>query len=70
MSALNVTQSEADVLVDSLKMFAEVHKNAGGSVPAEVADLLVKLAPAPVAVVEEETPAPKARKSKATSEEE
>mgnify|MGYP003336046325 CR=1 FL=1 len=48
MSALNVTQAEADVLLDSLRMFAEVHRNAGGAVPAEVADLLVKLSPAPV----------------------
>ena len=45
MSALNVTQAEADVLLDSLKMFAEVHKNAGGAVPPEVADLLTKLTP-------------------------
>jgi cell division septation protein DedD len=70
MSALNVTQAEADVLVDSLKMFAEVHKNAYGSVPAEVADLLVKLTATPEPVAEE-APAPKARKSKAaTSEDE
>ena len=66
MSALNVTQAEADVLLDSLRMFAEVHRNAGGAVPAEVADLLVKLTPAPVV---EEAPAPKTRKSKDTSEE-
>jgi hypothetical protein len=70
MSALNVTQAEADVLLDSLRMFAEVHKNAGGAVPSEVAGLLAKLVPAPVAVVEEEAPAIKTRKSKATSEEE
>ena len=31
MSALNVTQAEADVILDSLRMFAEVHKNAGGA---------------------------------------
>ena len=66
MSALNVTQAEADVLLDSLRMFAEVHRNAGGAVPAEVADLLAKLTPAPVV---EEAPAPKTRKSKDTSEE-
>ena len=69
MSALNVTQAEADVLVESLKMFAEVHKNANGSAPSEVADLLVKLTATPEPVVEE-APAPKTRKSKATSEEE
>ena len=65
MSALNVTQSEADVLVDSLKMFAEVHKNATGSIPPEVANLLTKLTPevvvaevvvTPPPVVQEPTP--------------
>jgi hypothetical protein len=59
MSALNVTQAEADVLLDSLRMFAEVHRNAGGAVPAEVADLLAKLTPAPV--VEVVTPVKKAK---------
>ena len=59
MSALNVTQAEADVLLDSLRMFAEVHRNAGGAVPAEVADLLAKLTPAPVAEVV--TPVKKAK---------
>ena len=53
MSALNVTQEEADVLVESLKMFAKVHENASGVVPEEVAALLDKLAPAPEPVVEE-----------------
>jgi len=53
MSALNVTQAEADVLVDSLKMFAKVHENASGVVPEEVAALLAKLAPEPEPVVEE-----------------
>ena len=53
MSALNVTQAEADVLVESLKMFAKVHENASGVVPEEVATLLDKLAPAPEPVVEE-----------------
>ena len=65
MSALNVTQAEADVLLDSLKMFAEVHKNAGGAVPPEVAELLTKLTPevvvaevvvSPPPVVEEQSP--------------
>ena len=45
MSALNVTQAEADVLVESLKMFAKVHENASGVVPQEVAALLEKLVP-------------------------
>ena len=53
MSALNVNQAEADVLVESLKMFAKVHENASGVVPEEVATLLDKLAPAPDPVVEE-----------------
>ena len=53
MSAINVNQAEASVLVDSLKMFARVHETASGVVPEEVTALLSKLAPEPVAVVEE-----------------
>lgn len=53
MSALNVTQDEADVLVAGLKMYATVHENASGVVPDEVATLLAKLAPAPEPVIEE-----------------
>ena len=49
MSAINVNQAEASVLVDSLKMFAKVHETASGVVPEEVAALLSKLAPEPVA---------------------
>jgi hypothetical protein len=52
MSALNVTQAEADLLVASLKMFATVHVNASGVMPADVEALLAKLAPEPVPVVE------------------
>ena len=52
MSALNVTQAEADVLVSALSMFAKVHENASGVVPEEVATLLAKLAPAPEPVIE------------------
>ena len=53
MSALNVTQEEADLLVVSLKMYADVHQNASGVVPEDVAVLFAKLAPAPAPVVEE-----------------
>mgnify|MGYP006267617923 CR=1 FL=1 len=58
MSALNVTQAEADVLVSALSMFAKVHENASGVVPDEVATLLAKLAPEPVAVAEVVAEAP------------
>jgi hypothetical protein len=56
MSALNVTQEEADLLMVSLKMYADVHQNASGVVPEDVAVLLAKLAPAPAPVVVEEAP--------------
>ena len=56
MSALNVTQEEADLLMVSLKMYADVHQNASGVVPEDVAVLLAKLAPAPASVVAEEAP--------------
>jgi len=52
MSALNVTQEEADLLIASLNMFAKVHENASGVVPADVEALLAKLTPAPEPVVE------------------
>jgi len=48
MSALNVTQSEAELLIVSLNMFADIHRNSSGSVPEDVASLLAKLVPAPV----------------------
>jgi hypothetical protein len=54
MSALNVTQDEADLLIASLNMYADVHKNASGVVPEDVKNLLAKLAPAPAAPVVEE----------------
>ena len=57
MSALNVTQAEADVLVESLKMFAKVHQNAGGTIPNEVTALLEKLAPEVVVAEVVVTPA-------------
>ena len=50
MSALNVTQDEAELLISSLNMYADVQRNASGSVPEDVAGLLAKLAP--VSVVE------------------
>jgi NADH:ubiquinone oxidoreductase subunit E len=52
MSALNVTQDEADLLLTSLKMFADVQRNSG-SVSDDVVTLIAKLVTAPVAVVEE-----------------
>ena len=61
MSALNVTQAEAEVLVASLKMLAKVHENASGVIPSEVVALLDKLAPevvvAEVVVAPAEVPA-------------
>ena len=56
MSALNVTQSEADLLIASLNMYADVHRNASGSVPEDVAVLFTKLAPAPAVPVAEDPP--------------
>jgi hypothetical protein len=55
MSALNVTQPESELLIASLKMFANVHANASGAVPADVEELLAKLTLAPVVEV---TPEP------------
>ena len=80
MSALNVTQEEADLLITGLNMYADVQRNAFGSVSDEVKVLLAKLAPAPVVVeepvqevvqevVQEAEEAPKTRKSKKTSDE-
>ena len=59
MSALNVTQDEADLLLTGLKMFADVQRNSG-SVSDDVVALMAKLAPAPVApvAVVEEVAAP------------
>lgn len=72
MSALNVTQDEADLLIVGLNMYADVQRNASGTVSDDVKVLLAKLAPAPVVAepmvaepVVEETPAPKAKKAKA-----
>jgi hypothetical protein len=47
MSALNVTQDEADLLLTGLKMLADVQRNAG-VVADDVTALMAKLAPAPV----------------------
>jgi len=54
MSALNVTQDEADLLLTGLNMYADVQRNASGSVPDDVKALISKITPAPVveAVVE------------------
>ena len=58
MSALNVTQAEAEVLVASLKMLARVHENASGVIPSEVSALLDKLAPEVVVAEVVVTPEP------------
>ena len=47
MSALNVTQDEADLLLIGLKMLADVQRNAG-VVSDDVTALIAKIAPAPV----------------------
>ena len=71
MSALNVTQDEADLLLTSLKMFADVQRNSG-SVSDDVVTLMAKLVTAPVAVVEEVAApvveAPKTKKTKVAEE--
>ena len=56
MSALNVTQEEADLILVGLNMYADVQRNASGSVPDDVKTLIAKITPAPVveAVVEPE----------------
>ena len=51
MSALNVTQDEADLLLTGLKMLADVQQNAG-VVADDVKALMAKLAPAPVVAVD------------------
>ena len=48
MSALNVTQDEADLLLVGLNMYADVQRNASGSVPEDVKALIAKITPAPV----------------------
>ena len=58
MSALNVTQAEAEVLVASLKMLAKVHQSASGVIPSEVSALLDKLAPEVVVAEVVVTPEP------------
>ena len=45
MSALNVTQAEANILIESLKMFSKVLESASGTIPSEVTALLEKLVP-------------------------
>jgi hypothetical protein len=48
MSAINVTQEEADLLLIGLNMYADVQRNASGSVPDDVKALIAKITPAPV----------------------
>jgi hypothetical protein len=47
MSALNVTQDEADLLLTGLKMLSDVQRNAG-VVSDDVTALIAKITPAPV----------------------
>jgi hypothetical protein len=78
MSALNVTQEEADLILVGLNMYADVQRNASGSVPDDVKTLIAKITPAPVVesapvetpVVESEVAVetPKAKKTKAVEE--
>ena len=74
MSALNVTQDEADLLLTGLKMLADVQQNAG-VVADDVKALMAKLAPAPVVesapaetAVVEPKPVVEATKGKKTKE--
>jgi len=64
MSALNVTQDEADLILVGLNMYADVQRNASGIVPEDVKALIAKIALAPA--VESEVPieTPKAKKTK------
>jgi len=55
MSALNVTQEEADLLLTGLKMFADVQRNSG-AVSDDVTALMDKLIPEPVINPEVVTP--------------
>jgi hypothetical protein len=54
MSALNVTQDEADLILVGLNMYADVHRNASGVVPEDVKALIAKISPAPVVVEQPE----------------
>lgn len=49
MSAINVTQEEADLILVGLNMYADVQRNASGSVPEDVKALIAKITPAPEA---------------------
>lgn len=62
MSALNVTQDEADLLLTSLKMFAAVQANAG-VVSDDVTALMAKLIPEPI--MEPEIAAPEDKSAEA-----
>jgi hypothetical protein len=78
MSALNVTQDEADLILVGLNMYADVQRNASGAVSDDVKALITKITPAPVvesarvetAVAEPEVPVetPKAKKTKVVEE--
>ena len=68
MSALNVTQEEADLLLTGLKMLADVQRNAG-VVSDDVTALIAKITPAPVVVEPEAVvETPKTKKTKVVEE--
>lgn len=50
MSALNVTQDEADLILVGLNMYADVQRNASGAVSDDVKALIAKITPVPVVV--------------------
>jgi len=68
MSALNVTQDEADLILVGLNMYADVHRNASGVVPEDVKALIAKITPAPVVESEVAVETSKAKKTKAVEE--
>jgi hypothetical protein len=48
MSAINVTQEEADLILVGLNMYADIQRNASGAVSEDVKALIAKITPAPV----------------------
>jgi len=50
MSALNVTQEEAELLLTGLNMYADIQRNASGAVSEDVKALIAKITPAPMVV--------------------
>ena len=54
MSAINVTQTEAELILVSLNMYAKMQLSASGVIPADLDELIQKLTPAPEVVAEPE----------------